>query len=290
MKVSTMNAINVTNDKAENDAMRGSLARWMVLLAISIALFGAGTAQADDRIVFELRPEGVATPPIPAGFDVEMVLDDNSPDGVFGIAGTDARQFLWFNQFPNPGGGPFVLEEIWVLFPAGADVVPGSDVELVVYQDADGDPSNGATLLSQIEETIQAADGVTFSVYPLGQPVEVNGPGDVYVGVVNRYFDTGVTPPPTLPAALDTTASQNRSWYAIWTGDVPTTPDLPPDDTLVLLDGALSGNWMIRAFGRRLSPIEIPTLGQGGVLAMIALLMAAGIWRRRQTLLARGER
>lgn len=288
MIFSTSNVKNATNDKAENDAMRGSLARWMVSTAISIALLGAGAVSADDAVVFELRPDGVATPPIPVGFDVEMVLDDNSPDGVFGIAGTDARQFLWFNQFPSPGV-PTVLEEIWVLFPAGADVVPGADIELVVYQDPDGDPTNGADLLAQIDETIQVADGLTFSIYALATPVEILGTGDVLIGVVNRYFETGVTPPPTLPASLDTTASENRSWYAIWTGDAPMPPELPPDDTLVLLDGALSGNWMIRGFGRQLSPIEIPTLGHGGMLAMIALLMAAALWRRRQALPVRGQ-
>ncbi len=231
-----------------------------------------------------------ADPPLPdpAVFPIQMVLDDDGAEGVFGFAGGTARQFLWFNHFTDPG--PFTLEEIWVLFPSGMDVPPDGDVQLAVYLDPDGDPTNGAQLLATYDETIQATDGDTFSIYPLDPPVNVLGSGDVLIGVVNRYFTAG-DPPPTLPAALDTTASQDRSYFALWSEDAPEEPDLESAIVVDVLDGDVSGNFMIRGFGRPFGVPFIPTLDGFGLALLAALLGLAGLTlaRRRSERLARQQ-
>ncbi|MCG8459521.1 MAG: hypothetical protein MI919_24850, partial [Holophagales bacterium] len=81
-------------------------------------------------------PEGVTTPPL------AMVVDDGIAEGDFGVGGSTAQQFLWFNRLTAPR--PLRLEEIHVLFPAAAGSLDvGAAIELLVYEDADGDPSNG---------------------------------------------------------------------------------------------------------------------------------------------------
>ncbi len=229
--------------------------------------------------IFEARdfPDRADPPlPDPTVFPVQMVLDDDGAEGVFGFSGGTARQFLWFNRFAGPG--PFTLEEIWVLFPSGMDVPLDGDVQLAVYLDPDGDPATGAELLATYEETIQVADGDTFSVYPLDPPVTILDPGDVLIGVVNRYF-TG--PPPTLPAALDTTASQDSSYFALWSGDPPDDPGLDSAILIDVLDGAISGNFMIRGFGRGFGVPIIPTLSQWGLLLLAGLVAALAVRRLR---------
>jgi hypothetical protein len=238
---------------------KGRLLVWRGIAIVLLALLPAASlADASPTSLLQ------ALPPLPSPgvFPVQLVLDDDGAEGIFGFVGATARQFLWFNQFTNPG--PFTLQEIWVLFPDGQDVPPGGDVQLVVYLDADGDPSNGANLLATYDETIQAADGNTFSVYLLSPPLAISGAGDVLVGVINRFFETGVTPPPTCPAALDTTVSQDRSWFALWTGDPPDPPHLATANVVDVLDGAISGNFMIRGFGRAQPTLTVDKVGSGG--------------------------
>ncbi len=257
--------------------------RVAVTLMMGAALFAVSSAPVvdagEDGVSFELKSFATkANPPLPplSTYPVQLVVDDDNAEGVFGLSGGEARQFLWFNQFANPG--PFVLEEIWVLFPDTADVPPGGSIDLVVYLDPDGDPANGAQLLATFSETIQSVTGDDFSVYPLSSPVTIADPGDVLIGVINRYFTQGVTPPPTFPAALDITASQDRSFFALWTGDVPPVPDLATADVVDVLDGLVSGNFMIRGFGANLSQATpIPTLSSWGILVLIALVAVAGV-------------
>ena len=251
----------------------------VLTLVVGVTLFGfSSAALADpdiDGLTFELKSSATkAAPPLPdpSDFPVQLVLDDDNAEAVFGLAGSEARQFLWFNQFTNPR--EFVLREIWVLFPGPGDVPPGGNIELLVYLDPDGDPANGAQLLGAYSEVIQEADGFNFSVYPLPAPLSIDAGGDVLIGVVNRYFTPG-TPPPTLPAALDTTASLDRSYFALWSGDVPPSPDLASADTIDVLDGQTSGNFMIRGFGTSIAPV--PTLSSWGVLIFIALVAVAGV-------------
>jgi len=262
----------------------------ILIALVLIALAAPATADpAEFDLAFEPRDfSPLAGPPLPdpSIFPVQLVLDDDGAEGVFGLAGGTARQFLWLNSFANPG--PFTLEQIWVLFPSGNDVPASGDVQLAVYLDPDSDPTTGAQLLATYAETIQAVDGDTFSVYQLPMPLVIDGPGDVLIGVVNRFFETGVDPPPTLPAALDVDASQNRSYFALWVGDADDPPDLAGATVIDALDGQISGNFMIRGFGTPIEPpiVEVPAVGELGLVLLAGLIAAVAVWRLRRRWLA----
>lgn len=227
-------------------------------------------------------PEALPPLPPPGPLDVQLVLDDDMSEGSVGVTqGAGARQFLWFNRFQAPAD-EFELEQVWVLFPADPALAVGQAIDLVVFHDLDGDPTNGATLLATANETIQVVDGATFSIYDLVPSVPIPAGGDVLIGVVNRFVTSGVSQP-SFPAALDSTASQMRSWVATWSGDPPDPPTLPSDGTMALVDSfaGLEGNWMIRGLGT-LTPNtleEIPLLGLPALLALIVGLGMAGLRR-----------
>lgn len=255
---------------------RSARLSWVITAAFVIAVASAGTPLSADELEWVFDPVDqvdVTNPPLPP-YPIQMILDDDTPDGVFGVGFQTAQQFLWFNRFANPGS--FQLEEIWVLFPSGANMVVGAQIELVVYLDPDGDPTTGADLLATSTETIQSVDGDTFSVFPLASPLTIETGGDILVGVVDRFVTSGVTSA-TTPAAMDTTASQGRSWLAVWTGDPPSPPLLPPDGVFSLVDVYQPGNWMIRAFGTPYEAAAVPVLDWRGV-ALLILLMAAVGW------------
>ena len=193
-------------------------------------------------------PPVVADAPRAIQGAVDLILDDGSREADFGVSDLTAAQFLWFNLFAVPIGG-IDIDEIQVLFPPGPEVVPGAAIQLVVWVDDDGDPATGAELLATFDETIQVADGTTFSTYALAVPVSVPANArDVLIGVVNRFVISGVSPP-SRPAALDTSSTAGRSWLALWIGDPPDPPQLPTDDFLDTIDFLEPGNWMIRAAG-----------------------------------------
>lgn len=263
-----------------------TLIQQRALVALAAAGLAAAAAQADSgarnphwtwteatRVVDAVPP----LPP-PETFPVQLVVDDDSAEGSFGVATQTARQFLWFNRF-SPAAG-FHLEEVWVLFPAGANMAAGGAVQIAIYADPDGDPSNGATLLQSFDTTIQAADGNTFSIYPLPTSELIETGSDLLVGVVPRFIVSGATSA-TTPAALDTSSSQSRSWIAIWSSDPPDPPALVPlpDQAYLLVDGLVpgGGNWMIRAFGSEQGITEIPTLGEWGLVALALALLGAGV-------------
>ena len=226
-----------------------------LIATLALSAGGAGRAgAADPRIELRpLAPAGIeATPPLPpsATYPVQLVLDDDGAESAAGVTvGNTAHQFLAFNRFTRPAGVDlFHLEQIWVLFPQSPGIGAGSPAQLVVYLDPDGNPANGANLLATWNVTVQAADNSTFSVYSF-PPLAISGTGDVLIGVIDRFVATGVTPP-TATAALDSTASQGRSWIAVWAADPPASPTLPPDALLTTVDAfGLPGNFMIRGFG-----------------------------------------
>lgn len=234
------------------------------------------------ELSFQPRPDAPeAAPPLPPPslYPVQLVLDDDGAEGAIGVTqGPAAKQFLWFNRFTTAGS--FVLEEIWVLFPTGVPV--GAPIELAVYADADGDPANGATLVASFPWTVQSADGATFSIYPTGG-LPLDSPGDVLIGVVPRFVQSGTTPP-LQPAAIDTGASLVRSWIAVWSGDPPSPPALSPAPDLVYqtIDAFQPGNWMIRGFGRTRNWVDIPAAGPLGLAALAAALALAGAARLRR--------
>ncbi|HZD55809.1 MAG TPA: hypothetical protein VE136_03750, partial [Anaerolineales bacterium] len=158
------------------------------------------------------------------------------------------------NRFtPDPSEFPFTLEQIQVLFYDDVfgtyNVGVGDAIDLVVYQDADGNPANGATLLATFHDTVKAVDGSTWSVYNLSSPVVVNGPGDVLIGVINRYVNDGVTLK-SYPAGLDTSSSGGRSWIGWWSGSPPDPAVLPPDVYFDVISSILPGNWLVRGYGQ----------------------------------------
>lgn len=224
----------------------------------------------------------VTNPPIP-NVDVQLMVDDDSVEGDFGVGGSLAQQFLWFNRFSPNLSTPIRLNEIWVLFPAGPNMTVGADVQLVVYHDPDGDPSNGADFVASYSETIQSVDGDTFSVYPLANPLEFHQAGDILIGVVNRFVVSGVTTS-TRPAAMDNTASQGRSWLAVWTGDPADPPVLPADSIYQTIDGFVAGNWMIRAFGDQVQIPAIPTHTNHGLMVLLSLLALTGVLLIRRSI------
>jgi hypothetical protein len=181
-----------------------------------------------------------------------LQLDDGSYEGSLGVGGT--REFLFLNRFtPDTGLFPFDLNEIWAGFPSATGVEVGDDVDLVVYEDADGNPANGATFRARYSVTILALDA--WNAYGLTTPLTMAGPGDVLIGVIARetpgsdYF----------PAALDGTLSQQRSWVGMWsTSPPPNPPNLPADYSFGLVDSfGYPGNWLVRGYGETLgsSPV-----------------------------------
>ncbi len=205
---------------------------------------------------------------------VNLILDDGSPENYIGLNdGISGYQLLWLNRFtPNPADFPFQLETISVLF--GSTNVPlGGPVDLVVYEDTDGDgdPSN-ATVVAVYNETVLANDGVTWSDYTLATPLVLNGPGDVLIGAINRYQESGVEPA-DFPAALDQTATQQRSWVGSWSTDPPAPPVLPPDSLWDIIDAfGFAGNWMIRGSGETGGPppADVPWLSEDPISGTVA--------------------
>ena len=239
----------------------------------------AETSPEPAQLEFRAFPRGAvqalpSTPPR-GGFEVELQLDDGIAEGQSGVNGASASQFLWFSQFVAQD---VELEEIHVLFPPGDNMSIGGAVQLLVYTDDNTDPTDGATLVASFDETMQAVDGATFSVFPLAPAVSIGPAASILVGVVPRFINSGVTSP-TLPAALDTSTPQGQSWVAIWSGDPPASPTLPSDSSMPLVNG----NWMVRAFGSPAqdiggpTPIEVPALGPWGLGGLAGLLLLSGV-------------
>ena len=222
--------------------------------------------------VFTQAPASVSVDQIATkqGTPAQLILDDGSWEGSVGFTG---EQFLWFNQF-SLSAGAFELEEVSVLFPSGTGLVVGNAVQIAVWHDSDNDPTNGATLLTSLNSTIQSVNGTTFSVYPVAPAIVTPSGGNLLVGVINRYVVGGV-PAATSPAAIDTTSPAGRSWYATWTTDPPDPPALPSDDVTALIDPFVAGNWMIRA-GGLVEGRSIPSQTPVGIALLIGALALTG--------------
>lgn len=179
-------------------------------------------------------------------YGVVFILDDGTVENAVGLNG--GEQFIWGNQFtPEPGEYPFLLEEIHLLFDAMTDAEVGMALDLFVYQVPDGNPANGADLLLALpaRQVEQVGD---WSVYPLQQPLLLDGPGDILIAVVFREpVFTG------FPAAIDQSSpSRGRSWIGLYDGDAPELPTLPVPGSWGTIDSfGLAGNWLIRGYGSR---------------------------------------
>ncbi|MBE2198542.1 MAG: choice-of-anchor J domain-containing protein [Anaerolinea sp.] len=206
-----------------------------------------------------------AGPDAPDDAPIVLAVDDGSGENAIGVGGS---QFLWLNRFsPSAGSFPVVLDQVDVMFgyPASTGGINvGELVDIYLYEDADGNPANGAVHRASLtNQAVQAVDGVTWSTYTLAAPVTFNGPGDILIAVVNRT--AGVTPG-TFPAVIDqSSGSQMRSWAGF--GVVPGDPPVLPLPTFGIIDsfGAqFAGNWLVRGFGMANvacdSPADVPWL------------------------------
>jgi subtilisin-like proprotein convertase family protein len=203
--------------------------------------------------------EEQAAPDAPVSF----VVDDGVGENAIGL--TNGGQFLWLNRFtPAAAFFPIQINQVQVNFsyPGGSTGVNvGELVDIYLYEDADGNPANGATFVaSLLNQTVQAVDGTTWSVYNFGAPVTFNGPGDILIAVVNRTAGIAAG---TFPAVLDQTASQQRSWAGF--GAVPANPPVLPPPTFGTIDSfGFPGNWLVRGFGETnapcIAPADVPWL------------------------------
>jgi hypothetical protein len=184
------------------------------------------------------------------GFDgpAELVVDDGTPEDF--VALQSGGEFIWLNRFtPDATQLPLELNQVQVYWPNQGFFI-GASFDVYVYTDADGDPSNGATLVA-------SATGLAVSVLEDFQTIDITpvalapGDGDVLIAVVNR---DGMIRPDQFPAAIDETLSENRSWVGTYVdGTVADPPVLPPDSLFGTVEaysqGTISGNWMIRGLG-----------------------------------------
>lgn len=180
--------------------------------------------------------------------DVELMVDDGSAEDALGLS--SGGQFLWLNRFtPDPSAFPFQLNQIAMLFSDAIAV--GDDVQLVIWEDADGDgdPGTGANFLVSYDVQVQANDYTTWNVYDLDIPVDLTNVGDVLIGAVNR---SGVSGYLDYPAGMDIDGTpQSRSWIGLYSSaTVPNPPTLPADNTWGLIDDlGFPGNWTLRGYG-----------------------------------------
>ncbi len=178
-----------------------------------------------------------------AGIQVEtdLALDDGSAEDSIGL--TTGGQFLWFNRFtPAADAFPMTLDEVSSLFPPMW--ISGAQMQVVVYQDVDHDPTNGASYMGGETFAVTANDLTTWNTFSLAEPIEFEQPCDVLIGLINRSGSSGVS---DFPASIDLTASQQRSWIGLYSGVIPTEPQLPADDTFDLIDDlGFAGNWTLR--------------------------------------------
>ncbi len=227
-----------------------------MLLAILTGTVQAGTPGDDGEPAIEgvaIEPAAMAQPgdgaslaaALAAG-DFWLTLDDGSAEMSVGIGGS--REMLFLNRFTlDRGSYPFALKEIRVFFSTAGDAKINDEITLVVYETPGGsaDPALGAALRAQIPVKIKALN--IWSIYPLDQPIVLNGPGDLLIGVVamKKPFTS------YLPAAIDMTTNLQRSWAGWWkTSPPPTTYSLPPDASWSRIDlEGYAGNWMIRGLG-----------------------------------------
>ncbi len=224
----------------------------------TLTLANNGTADLNWSIDEEPVPRNPVTLALPGSNGPESVtaaialeLDDGVRENGIGIGG--ASQFVFLNRFTPPGGNfPITLNEVQVYFATPDMVQVGHQMLLVLYENTSGntDPATGSNLLASVPVTVATLDA--WNSYTLPSPVTFNGPGDILIGVVAQELPNAGY----WPAAIDETASQQRSWAGWWnTPAAPTPPTLPPDDTWTLIDSAgFPGNWMIRGYGTGADP------------------------------------
>jgi hypothetical protein len=245
----------------------GSMATTFSLVEINkgVVPFGQTPLSSEPRTGLTVstapNPVQILAGPWQPNGDVSLVLDDGSMEDSVGVNSSAAAfQFIWLNRFtPAPSSFPFMLDTVSVFWPTG-QVATGNAMQIVVYEDTDGDgnPQNAALLYAQ-DVTVQTVGA--WNDYALTTPVALIGPGDVLIGFIDRFVNSGVTPP-NYPAALDETSSVARSWVGWWNADPPNPPALPPNSTFDTIDDlGIPGNWMIRGSGTS-GGVDVPWLSE----------------------------
>jgi hypothetical protein len=121
----------------------------------------------------------------------------------------------------------------------------GDPFWVFLYEDPDSNIPNGTTHRGSAQGTVEALDGLTFTVVDLDPPVMFSGPGDILIAVGQTVYPFVVVP-------KDTTTPQVRSWVVDWDGSMP--PPIPSTG----LGFLINLNWMIRGFGTVLRvPVEL---------------------------------
>jgi hypothetical protein len=154
---------------------------------------------------------------------------------------------IWLNRFtPDPSDYPITITSIATIFGDGAGWnAAGDRINVYVYEDADGEPADGATPVGSYIGYAMPEPVNAFTTISLPTPIVVDGPGDILIALTNPAPDVG-----SRPASADTGPFVARSWVASF-HDNGTAPDLA-SVSLVQNPFAIpgfTGNWLIRASG-----------------------------------------
>jgi hypothetical protein len=230
----------------------------MALVAVCMGLIAGPVAADPQPRLVQLgsnpAPEGLPPAPWTPDAPVRLVIDDGSAENSIGLSA--GGQFVWLNVFtPGPLDMPFILTTVSAIWPE--TVAEGDQMEIVVWEDTDGDgdPSNADFLYSENVEVLNN-DFSNWNDYELANPVTFNGPGDVVIGFVNRSGGAGYL---DYPAAIDEDNPRERSWIGAYNEDpAPDPPPLPADNLWGRIDEfGFPGNWMIRGAGYTTDPLSV---------------------------------
>ena len=192
---------------------------------------------AQDEIVLESDPQAGTGEylnlgdPLPADYqpmdgEIEFILDDGTGEDAIGTSG-GAVSIVALNRFSPGNQFPFLLTEISFLsnHATGSVLAPGQPLRLVVFQNTSTegvvDPSDGAELVLEVDETVQVANG--WNVYELADPILLEGPGDVLIGALFEHRPGSAY----YPAVVDEDTVLQRSWIGLWSGEAPRPLTIP---------------------------------------------------------------
>lgn len=220
--------------------------------AVTLGFSSSAPAPSPASVPVRVLPPAAKAP----GDPVSLVLDDGTRDNGIGIGGT--TEMIWVNRFtPAAATFPFSIDTVQAYFASSDLVSVGDDIRVVLWENTAGntDPAVGATFLASHDFTVQALDA--WNTFTLPAPVAFEGPGDVVIGVI------GLEVPGTSywPAAIDQTATQQRSFAGWWNSSPPPVPPTLPPPNWTLIDAYFPGNWMLRASGYEAAPVVATHLG-----------------------------
>jgi hypothetical protein len=220
---------------------------------------GSGSSQGEPQEILLGYDSSLSLPASTqaTGDPYSLIMDDGYYDDRM-CSDVQVQGITW-NQFtPASGDFPFVLNQVSMV--VGNNYAVGDPIQILIYKDIDGgDTSSGVTLLTAQNVTVQvvsapsSSNPVTWNVFNLTTPVQLDGPGSVLVGAVIRTIKY-VSGSYVCPAFIDTTTWSSKSYvggYVSGTTPInpPDPPTMPPDDVSLTEYGSFHGNLMIRAKG-----------------------------------------